>query len=493
MYSLPAVAVEVLELTGHPKVDTAALKACLENDPALTGKVLKVVNSSLFGLSREVSDLSQALALLGTKPLKLLVLGFSLPERLFADVAGETLGRYWRHTLTKAVAAREICERFFGLSGDEAFIAGLLADLGLLAMLQDLGPPYAAFLQKVSDGGGDLAKLEEETLGFDHAQLTARLLDEWGLPAALVEAVAAPRDADALLQRPPGQSPLPKVLHLAELIAQVVADHRVAALSELLAAGRAYRNIDAEQIKELVATLEEKVAALAEVLSLDLPDGVDYCRVLEQAHARLSEVAADVAPRLPRDEWDELLDATRALRDAAARLAREGEGERGRGGEEVRERSRRCESPRLPLSSSPPLEEAALERQLAELVAGCRRRRCDLSLLLIALEPKRGRDSWQEMSPDPFLAVGEVCDLFDFSERLALRLGEGCCALALPGCDRPSAVELARRLPARGVGVATVSVPPKNFPPRDLYVGAARCLHAAQSGAAGAVKSIEIY
>ena len=82
LFSLPAVAVEVLELTAQPRIDTRALKACVERDPALTGRLLRVVNSSLFGLSREVTDLNQALALLGVKPLKLLVLGFSLPKTL---------------------------------------------------------------------------------------------------------------------------------------------------------------------------------------------------------------------------------------------------------------------------------------------------------------------------------------------------------------------------------------------------------------------------
>ena len=104
LYSLPAVAMKVLELTENPQVDTRALKQCIETDPALTGKVLRVVNSSLYGLSREVSDLNQALALLGTKPLKLLVLGFSLPPGLFEDLAGDMLLNYWRHTLVKAVA-----------------------------------------------------------------------------------------------------------------------------------------------------------------------------------------------------------------------------------------------------------------------------------------------------------------------------------------------------------------------------------------------------
>ena len=84
LYSLPAVAMEVLQLTSTETVDTRALKQCVENDPALTARLLRVVNSSLFGLSSQVSDLNQALALLGIKPLKLLVLGFSLPDRLLS-------------------------------------------------------------------------------------------------------------------------------------------------------------------------------------------------------------------------------------------------------------------------------------------------------------------------------------------------------------------------------------------------------------------------
>jgi len=80
LYSLPAVAMEVLRLTSEPKFDARAIKDCLERDPALATRVLKVVNSSLFGLSRPIGDLNQALALLGTRPLKMLVLGFSLPK-----------------------------------------------------------------------------------------------------------------------------------------------------------------------------------------------------------------------------------------------------------------------------------------------------------------------------------------------------------------------------------------------------------------------------
>ncbi len=218
LYSLPAVAMKVLELTDNPQVDVVALKECIENDPALTTKILRTVNSSMFGLSREVSNLNQAIALLGIKPLKLLVLGFSLPKDLFAGVEADVLQSYWKHTLTKAVAGRLLAETQWKTAGDDAFIAGLLQDIGILVLLKDLGTPYAEFLARVIKDDGNLDQLEIETLGFDHAVLSARLLERWGLPESLVEAIAVPHNADRIAELPEEKQMLPQVLHLAELL-----------------------------------------------------------------------------------------------------------------------------------------------------------------------------------------------------------------------------------------------------------------------------------
>lgn len=160
LYSLPRVAMQVLQLTRNPDVDTRALKECIENDPAIASRILRVVNSSLFGLSREVSDLNQALALLGLKPLKLLVLGFSLPSGLFLDLESKTLLWYWKHTLTKAVAGRELSSLFWRIPGDEAFLAGLFQDLGVLLLFQQLGQPYARFLDRTLSHHLDLGAVE---------------------------------------------------------------------------------------------------------------------------------------------------------------------------------------------------------------------------------------------------------------------------------------------------------------------------------------------
>jgi HD-like signal output (HDOD) protein len=234
LYSLPAVAMQVLELTDHPTIDTRALKDCIENDPALTAKILRVVNSSVFALSREVTDLNQALALLGVKPLKLLVLGFSLPKNLFAGLEADVLARYWRHTLVKAVAAREISQQIWQAPGDEAFIAGLLQDLGMLALIQELGQPYVELLERAHVEEADLAALEMASLGFDHAVLSARLLAHWGLPESLVRAIGVSQNAERLLALSPEAQMLPQVLHVAELVAVMITRRSPEALSQIL-------------------------------------------------------------------------------------------------------------------------------------------------------------------------------------------------------------------------------------------------------------------
>ena len=205
LYSLPAVAVEVLRLTGEPRVDARALKDCIERDPALTTRILRVVNSSLFGVSRPVTDLGQALALLGTRPLKMLVLGFSLPKELFAGLEASVLARYWRRSLVKAVAARELAERLWQTSGDEPFIAGLVQDIGSLALIQHIGPSYVQLLDHVQSHGGNLLERELETLGFDHVVLSSRLLAHWGLPPTLCAAVTASADETQISELDPAQ------------------------------------------------------------------------------------------------------------------------------------------------------------------------------------------------------------------------------------------------------------------------------------------------
>jgi HD-like signal output (HDOD) protein/GGDEF domain-containing protein len=526
LYSLPAVALRVLELTSHPKVDVRALKECLENDPALTTKILRVVNSALFGLSREVTDLNQALALLGTKPLKMLVLGFSLPRNLFAALEADVLSRYWRHTLTKAVVGRELAQRYWHTPGDEAFIAGLLQEIGELVLVQDLGEPYVKFVHRVYQDGGDLLEMELATLGFDHAVLSARLLDSWGLPESIVQAVGMPHEANAILALPAAQQSLPQILHIAELIARLLTSERAPSLEDLLAACGQYRRLSIEDLPELLANLDEKVEQLAAVLKLQLTDGADYSTVLSAAHEQLSVVAHDAALELlqPQSDWQETAELAQALSDfarttenspkdttpaplthapLAASRARNLDGDSSGA-------SARRESHATAVTST--LVDAGLEARVLTAMGSCRRQRQALSLMLVQLDHfdtwviTQGVHGAKSLVEHLGGVLTRALDLAGTCEHL----GDGLFAIVLEDHDRQATVAVARELQRQvgdwsrpmaaatgepltlSQGLASLSAVPKNFPPSELIESTRRCLAGAQLSGGDSVKSIDL-
>ncbi len=152
----------------------------------------------------------------------MLVLGFSLPKELFTGVQAEVLERYWRQTLVKAVAARELSERLWRTPGDEPFLAGLVQDIGVLALIQQLGPSYVRLLERVQTCGGSLLDFELDTLGFDHLVLSARLLTHWGLPGGLCAAISVPPVKERIEELTGSERTLPRMLHLADLLARVI-------------------------------------------------------------------------------------------------------------------------------------------------------------------------------------------------------------------------------------------------------------------------------
>ncbi len=522
LYSLPAVAMEVLELTGRPDVDAAALRECVERDPALTAKLLRVVNSSMFGLSREVSDLTQALTLLGVKPLKLLVLGFSLPKGLYAGVEGETLQRFWQFTLVKAVAARELSKTFWHKAGDEAFIAGLLQEIGILVLVNELGESYINFLNSVHEQGADLTALEAETLGFDHAILSARLLDHWRLPAMIVQAVSVPHDSERIAALSGNDAELPQILHLATLIASIIVNGCHQRMSELLAASSRYRGITVEQIDQLLDKLQEQVALMANMFSVRVDQEESFRDIMSRAHQQMSEAALDALPdmvgggcgSLVRREQEALHNALDVYAQNYLDLT-----------QSVSSRAN-CAAGK-PVSAPVPCKSAGgagsashrhdrtsdpgLLGRLQRAMAACRNQQCELSLVLLEVDDydhllvMQGPDRTGRLMAAIKHAAEQLSDVLCE----CVLVSDTRCAVVLPECDRQQAVRLARTfldampmwLLDRGevdtmitcsAGAATLAIVTRSSRCEDLMDAADRCLFAARRSGGSVVKSIDV-
>ncbi|HXE20225.1 sensor domain-containing diguanylate cyclase [Castellaniella sp. UC4442_H9] len=185
--TLPAVALRLVELAGD---DTATLDQFAEQityDPALAGKLLRVANSSFYGRRRSISNLSQAMGLLGLNATIALSLSFSLRECLTQPhSSGFDTSAYWRRALLTALACRTIAAEMDELQPEDFLFAGLLQDIGVLAMDAMFGDTYAALYRK-SPTHKDLLAQEAVRFGFTHAQAGAHLLKIWGLPDRVCE------------------------------------------------------------------------------------------------------------------------------------------------------------------------------------------------------------------------------------------------------------------------------------------------------------------
>ncbi|MEO0630627.1 MAG: HDOD domain-containing protein, partial [Planctomycetota bacterium] len=184
--SLPAVAVEVIELTRDPEVKLEQLAATIQNDQGLASKVLRTVNSSYFGLRQKCSTIRQALVVLGLSAVKSLALGFSLVSSVKRSGDDFDYDTYWRRGLFTAISARSIAKAAGCPFEDEAFLAGLLQDIGMVAMYESLGPRYAKILEQTGGDHRKLCRFEIADLEMQHPDLGAMMAQRWKLPEELV-------------------------------------------------------------------------------------------------------------------------------------------------------------------------------------------------------------------------------------------------------------------------------------------------------------------
>lgn len=199
--SIPGVAQRLLELLNNEETELAELADVISRDPALTAKIIRLINSPFYGISREVSSLQTAVLYLGYQSVRSVALSFSLFSAFQTDPAArKKLDILWLTSLMTGIAARRLAAETGNWEPEEAFLAGLVADCGAL-LLQRMTPDYGNLLDRFCSGEEDLFNLEESELETTHASLGSLLLKKWHFPESLWKLVAnhhGPSDASGV-------------------------------------------------------------------------------------------------------------------------------------------------------------------------------------------------------------------------------------------------------------------------------------------------------
>jgi len=196
---LPSVCRELNTVLARPDFQMRDLAQVVEKDPALCGKLLQVVNSSFFSIGRKLATVQDAVSFLGTTMLKNLVMSVSL-WRSLEEARPEAVSRLQRvHTYCQKVAS--VSRKIMGSSrtrAEEAFVAGLLHNIGETLLIVYLPERYERASAQAKSTGKTFYEVEHELYGVDHGELGAHLLDAWGLPFPVLEAVAFHHSAPEL-------------------------------------------------------------------------------------------------------------------------------------------------------------------------------------------------------------------------------------------------------------------------------------------------------
>jgi len=290
--SLPSIAVQILELAGKPNVDIAEIARVISKDPALSSKILRTVNSSFYGQSQHIGTISHALVILGLQSVKTLVLGFSLVTTLSrSKSAGFNHLRYWRRSIYAATAARTLATKMNLVQQEEAFLAALLQDIGMLALNQVISAQYGGICGKCATHA-QLIKAEQESFGTTHAEIGAALAEQWKLPPILAATIGTSHDAAKVAD--PALQKIALLVQLAGQCADVFVDAEAApAIAQVRAVCAAAFKMSETDCDQLLKEIGAKTKEVIPLFEINVGNTASYEAILKKANEALVALTLD--------------------------------------------------------------------------------------------------------------------------------------------------------------------------------------------------------
>ncbi|HBI69917.1 MAG TPA: histidine kinase, partial [Massilia sp.] len=266
---LPAMPQILVKLLGHLQADDLGMQelaALIAKDAGITGKLLTVANSSAYHRGNRAANLEQALVSLGTDMIKTLVISDSVFQTFnnFPHSGSTDLRAFWKNSLAAAVIARDVARRMDYPHLEEAYLAGLLHNVGRLALLATAPKEYAFNFTALDDE--DLCAVEQRTLQITHAEAGAWLIERWELDSFLADAVLYHHESSERLE---SAHPLIRIVRLAHLMAGHPDDD--AALAE----GALLCGLEQDEVGEMLAASARQVDKAALHLGIDLAGADD--------------------------------------------------------------------------------------------------------------------------------------------------------------------------------------------------------------------------
>lgn len=216
--SLPTIFYQINEAVEDPECSFVEIGQIISGDPALSARLLRIVNSSFFGFPSKIETIAHAVTIVGTAQLHDLALATTVVNQ-FKNVPKNVINmeKFWLHSVATGLAARVIAVYRRELNADRFYLMGMLHDLGRLVLFLNAPEQMEKVMSRYAEEGL-LHHAENQVIGFDHADVLGMLLEVWQLPEMLQEAVAYHHIPNETPNYPTASS----IVHIADIIAHAM-------------------------------------------------------------------------------------------------------------------------------------------------------------------------------------------------------------------------------------------------------------------------------
>ncbi|MCF6252991.1 MAG: HDOD domain-containing protein [Methylococcaceae bacterium] len=190
LFSLPEIYFRISETIDHPKSTIDDVAKIVSQDPNISARILKISNSSFFGVATEIETLTRAVSIMGLSHLHDLVLAVSATKAFKGiDKNLVDMKSFWLHSVYCAAITHLMARQCNILDSERLFVAGILHDIGHLVIYTRLSTHLPELLSRAREEQIPLEVLEREMLGFDYAEVGGELLKAWKLPSSLYQTI----------------------------------------------------------------------------------------------------------------------------------------------------------------------------------------------------------------------------------------------------------------------------------------------------------------
>ena len=284
--SMPMIATRCYEMTSDPNCNYDRLTELLTTDAGMATDVLRLSNSALFGVTRQVVSLKQAVTLLGLRRIRDLVLSRYLVQKL-NNVRGGLIdiNHFWRRSLATGILASRFAEAAALRGRDEVFIGGLLADVGVVILANALALQFGPIANQYrATQSQQWAALELGQLGVAHPEVSALVLEQWNLPTTVVEAVR--RHHEVCEAKPSATPDVAGIIGAAGEVARCLCE---AAAPDVATKGcidaMSRVGLDASVLSTALAAIEADMKGMSRLLGVDVVDTKTFAAVGAQLAA----------------------------------------------------------------------------------------------------------------------------------------------------------------------------------------------------------------